>query len=223
VIPNFFSPTECREWIDVLEDDSTNRWDYTHQRATRYMAHRECFRQAPPQAHATAAQLFRRLRQTCPDALRLIPDNSSCCCGCNPNVRLYKYGPGMSFGPHIDESNTVQIQLTTEDAATTSAAEDIMTETTRTVTATTRYTMLLYLSACQGGATRFELPPNSTTTTRNTTRKTAKNADQDVAFAPQVGALLLHLHGDDCLTHQADPVRGTEAKYVLRTDLVEMA
>ena len=60
-------------------------------------------------------------------------------------------------------------------------------------------TVLIYLSECEGGATRFE---------------------GDVAFAPRSGALLVHVHGEDrCLEHEADPVDGG-TKYVLRTDLV---
>ena len=62
----------------------------------------------------------------------------------------------------------------------------------------TRLTIVIYLSSCQGGATCFE---------------------HNVAFAPQVGALLLHVHGEDCLLHEAQAVEAG-IKYVLRTDLV---
>lgn len=62
----------------------------------------------------------------------------------------------------------------------------------------TRFTVLFYLSSCKGGATRFE---------------------EDVAVIPQTGNMLIHVHGDSCLEHEADAVvSGT--KYVLRTDLV---
>jgi hypothetical protein len=68
----------------------------------------------------------------------------------------------------------------------------------------TRMTILVYLSACEGGATRFDRPDGQR---------------EVIAYPPTVGSLLLHLHGDDCLLHQADAVsNGT--KYVLRTDLV---
>lgn len=72
-------------------------------------------------------------------------------------------------------------------------------------TAMTRITILIYLSNCQGGGTRFQVPN--------------KNQNKDIVFAPQVGHMLLHLHGDDCLPHQGDVVEGG-IKYVLRTDLV---
>jgi 2OG-Fe(II) oxygenase superfamily len=76
-------------------------------------------------------------------------------------------------------------------------------ESNRTDHGITRVTVLIYLSDCQGGgATRFHV-----------TRK------QSFAVSPVQGSILFHVHGDQCLEHEGDPViRGT--KYVLRTDLV---
>ena len=43
-------------------------------------------------------------------------------------------------------------------------------------------------------------------------------APEAVRFAPRAGAVLVHAHGDRCLTHEGLAVtRGT--KYLLRTDL----
>ena len=96
---------------------------------------------------------------------------------CNPSVRLYRYDKGMSFGKHVDGSNA-------------------------TTVGQTEITLLIYLSACRGGATRFYHCDNASS----------------FAFEPQVGAILLHVHGDRCLEHEADPVlAGT--KYVLRSDV----
>ena len=61
--------------------------------------------------------------------------------------------------------------------------------------------MLIYLNSCGDGATKFE---------------------GDVEFAPTPGALLLHVHGDDCLVHEGAQVESGE-KYILRTDLVYAA
>jgi hypothetical protein len=76
-------------------------------------------------------------------------------------------------------------------------------ESNRTDYGITRVTVLIYLSDCpSGGATRFHL-----------TRK------QSFAVLPLQGSILFHVHGDQCLEHEGDPVIcGT--KYVLRTDLV---
>jgi len=62
----------------------------------------------------------------------------------------------MSFGKHYDGSNS------TEEGET-------------------EITVLVYLSDCVGGATRF-YPP--------------QKKKQSVAFAPKEGAILLHIHGD---------------------------
>lgn len=93
---------------------------------------------------------------------------------CNPNLRLYKYTKGMSFGKHVDGSHAVEGW------------------------GKTRVTVLIYLSSCQGGATSFE---------------------HGISFSPKEGAMLLHVHGDDCLEHEGEPVKAG-IKYILRTDLV---
>jgi hypothetical protein len=41
----------------------------------------------------------------------------------------------------------------------------------------------------------------------------------EIAFSPQAGAMLIHVHGDDCLVHEVDPVT-SGIKYVLRTELI---
>jgi len=184
VLPNFFSRQECTAWIHFMEQQQP--LDYVHQRGTRYLAARECYRFSRQDA-TMSHRIFERLR----DGTKLLPALPSArelfsgdAAGgeqftrpvtCNPNLRLYKYCVGHCFGKHIDESNVVPHH------------------------GVTRMTVLIYLSECQGGATRFE---------------------GDVAFAPQPGALLVHVHGEDqCLEHEADPVDGG-TKYVLRTDLV---
>lgn len=69
----------------------------------------------------------------------------------------------------------------------------------------TEITVLVYLSDdCVGGATRFYPPTHQ---------------KSSVAFEPEEGAILLHIHGDQCLQHEADPVV-SGIKYVLRTDVV---
>eukprot|EP00521_Asterionellopsis_glacialis_P018425 CAMPEP_0195293944 /NCGR_PEP_ID=MMETSP0707-20130614/13808_1 /TAXON_ID=33640 /ORGANISM="Asterionellopsis glacialis, Strain CCMP134" /LENGTH=138 /DNA_ID=CAMNT_0040354779 /DNA_START=267 /DNA_END=683 /DNA_ORIENTATION=+ len=101
--------------------------------------------------------------------------------GCNENLRLYRYEKGMSFGRHFDGSHPVE-----------------------RLKGDTEITVLIYLSSCGGGATRF-YPP--------------KSSKKSFAFDPQPGAILFHVHGDRCLEHEADPVLNG-LKYVLRTDIV---
>ena len=128
--------------------------------------------------------------------------------GLSENIRLYRYGRGMSFGRHFDGSNR---------------------EPSFGDTANTEITVLIYLSDCRGGATRFYPPASSGSGTKKKKTKKQKEAetptkggvdDKDgVAFVPEQGAVLLHVHGDRCLAHEADPVLDG-IKYVLRTDVV---
>lgn len=121
-----------------------------------------------------ATQIFQRLK---PLLAPLFPDRLLI--ACNPNIRLYKYEKGHAFGKHYDDCND------TEQGTTT-------------------HTILIYLSACEGGATQFYHDDN-----------------QETGYVPREGSLLLHLHGDDCLPHQGDMVTGG-IKYVLRTDLISV-
>ena len=169
---DFFSMQECQAWIDMF--DANARVEHVSHPASRSMAHRECRRW---QLHDwdLSDQIFQRIQKTILRGLDF--KLSEYPIACNGNLRLYRYDKGMRFGRHIDESN----------------------ETDR---GTTRVTVLIYLSECQGGATRFHL-----------TRK------HSFAFQPKAGAILLHAHGDQCLEHEGDPVLAG-SKYVLRTDLV---
>jgi hypothetical protein len=168
VLHGFFSRQECISWIKYIESSPL---EYVKQRGTRYLASRECYRMSIQ--HATMAwRLYERLKIT--TLLPYMPDNKRLV-GCNPNLRLYKYEKGHSFGKHVDEScvlDSVRV---------------------------TRLTVLIYLSQCEGGATRFE--------------------EDCVAFEPKIGSMLLHVHGENCLEHEADAVI-SGIKYVLRTDLV---
>lgn len=80
----------------------------------------------------------------------------------------------------------------------------------------TEWTLLIYLSECQGGATRFYTTEEELGGRKRSSRR---NCHQSVAYEPKVGSILLHLHGDYCLEHEGEVVKGG-IKYVLRTDLV---
>jgi len=187
LIRDFMTDDECQKWIRFVEE--SKELDQMEQRGTRYLAARRCSRlqRNDPQ---TASRLFDRANHIC-QGLSIHgfdKDGSTEIVGCNPNLRVYRYDPGDAFGKHIDESNIVPGM------------------------GVTKLTVLIYLSSCIGGATRFD-PPPSTSFWCN------QNATKDIAFEPVAGTMLLHLHGDDCLLHQADPV-SKGVKYVLRTDMV---
>ncbi|GKY92115.1 hypothetical protein MPSEU_000182900 [Mayamaea pseudoterrestris] len=180
-VNDVLSPTECRNWIEHMEKES-HLMQHNKQRATRYMAHRECFelRKDDPDV---AQKIFERF----PASLLQILPLETAALGCNPNIRLYKYIPGHKFGMHVDVTDTVPPLQGSNGNPTY-----------------TRVTVLIYLSECKGGATRFERPHGS---------------GKDIVYVPKIGSMLLHLHGDDCLPHAGDLVE-KGIKYVFRTDLV---
>ena len=229
VIPSFFSPKECRAWIDFCESFSSSSsgndsgFQYTAHPATKYVANRECYRIQQDNATELSERIFKRLQgmtttttNNCDDEgngngngipiLAQIQQETADLyppirsgnknydykpINCNPNIRVYKYDEGHAFGRHVDGSNLV----------------------TGRGSGTTEMTMLIYLSTCEGGATRFHHPSG------RRSRKQQQGSSSSFAFEPQVGALLLHVHGKFCLEHEADEVLSGK-KYVLRTDLV---
>jgi hypothetical protein len=197
VVPSFFSAQECEEWVKFCE--TSGGFEHTSHPATKYTAHRECFRMQQQNAIELSTRVFQRLQTAFNCVLRRIHQESADLIspgrvpvGCNPNLRVYKYEKGNSFGKHVDGSNVI-------GAEGGDLLQGCLTE----------MTMLIYLSECRGGATRF-----------HTGRPNGKSKRApSFAFEPQVGALLLHIHGDHCLEHEAEPVL-EGYKYVLRTDLV---
>ena len=105
--------------------------------------------------------------------------------------RLYR-----RIGRHVDGSDVIKLppssinnHCTIVDGTFTKLSVD---DTKNKVDLQTEITVLFYLSTCKGGATRFHLPHGR------------KNSS--VSFTPQVGAVLLHVHGDNCREHEAEPV-----------------
>lgn len=109
--------------------------------------------------------------------------------GLNSNIRIYRYRPGQFFDQHYDESNRVS----TSDG----------------VAAKTTWTLLIYLTACEGGETAFYPEPAS---------KRDKEPDP-ILVDPQVGSALFHRHFPECLLHEGKEVLSGE-KWVLRSDLI---
>ena len=149
---------------------------------------------------------------------------------CNPNLRLYKYTKGQWFGRHVDGSNKIDLPTKTSSGnnkkynATTpySTIDDDDDDDVKDTQ--TEITVLFYLSSCNGGATRFHLPCSSSSSggTKKKKKKGGRKTNEEsgsIAFIPEEGAVLLHVHGDRCLEHEAEPVLNG-VKYVLRTDIV---
>lgn len=111
--------------------------------------------------------------------------------GLNPNIRVYRYRPGQFFDKHYDDSNK------------------LMFGDQPSVAAKTTWTLLIYLSTCEGGETVFY---------PEVQRKGAPVPEPVVAEV-EPGLALLHRHGDECLLREGREVKGGE-KWVLRSDLV---
>lgn len=109
--------------------------------------------------------------------------------GLNPNIRIYRYRPGQFFDQHYDESNKA------------TSPQGVAGKTT--------WTLLVYLTACEGGETAFYPERVS---------KRDKQPDP-VLVDPQAGSALFHRHYPECLLHEGKEVVSGE-KWVLRSDLV---
>ena len=211
VAQNALTTKECKDWIRYAE---VSGWDAVAHPATRWIAHRECSR-LQKNDWIMAHRLFTRIQQVVVEATKQLDifDKSTRVntyhasktykpITCNPNLRLYKYTKGQWFGKHIDDTNEIEWKGVDTPYPSTDVSET-----------QTEITVLFYLSSCRGGATRFHLP-------KNTKKKGNKvSNDGSVAFSPTQGAVLLHVHGDRCLEHEAEPVLDG-IKYVLRTDIV---
>lgn len=195
---NFLSKSECKAWIRYAEEDIG--FEGLSSPQTREYAQRECGRIQRNDWNMSAA-LFERMKPIVQEiASQVVVSNfdpSYSPVACNGNIRIYKYERNMSFGRHYDGSNRID----------------------KFPGGNTEITVLIYLSSCTGGATRFHLPHLSSSGKNRKRKSKSGNDDQNVAFIPEAGAILLHMHGDRCLEHEADPVV-EGVKYVLRTDIV---
>jgi len=119
--------------------------------------------------------------------------------GLNPNIRFYKYKIGQHFGQHIDESVDLGGGNTTE------------------------YTLLIYLNG--GLKSKGKKILNSA---QSSTRD-ALIGGETVFYAPRKGIVaevapiagmaLFHIHGHQCMLHEARVV-SKGVKYVLRSDVL---
>mmetsp|Transcript_18599 Transcript_18599/g.26929 ORF Transcript_18599/g.26929 Transcript_18599/m.26929 type:complete len:302 (-) Transcript_18599:659-1564(-) len=199
VAKNVLSKLECNAWIEHAE--SAAGFERVSHPATRIIAHRDCGR-----IQRDDWMMSERLYQRLKPIIDYVASNTSISnysdinyepINCNGNLRLYRYDKGMSFGRHYDGSSTID----------------------QYSNAQTEITVLIYLSSCEGGATRF-YPPHSCVGSASTGKKKKKKKNDSaastkvgmseekggIAYIPEAGSVLFHVHGDRCLLHEADPV-----------------
>lgn len=201
VQPNFFTQFECQHHIDRCEAIGFSEID---EKGSTLYATRRHGRSSSLQPDL-AGDIFQRLVPLIPDEMDGMKVSH-----CTSNIRFYRYTAGQSFGCHIDESNpdpdlaggltklTVLVYLS-------GGKKDKGKEKGKTMTAT---------RPLVGGETIFY---NEMTTKVGGKKKSIQT--ETARVAPQCGTLLVHSHGDRCLTHEASPVV-EGIKYVLRTDVV---
>lgn len=186
VVPNFFTASLCKSYVSFL---STLPLTTTPGKPKRGEATRvnDRFQIEDP---AFAQRLWSETALK--DLVESYEDRSvwgGQVLGLNSNIRIYRYSPGQFFDQHYDESNKVL------------GPNDVPGKTT--------WTLLIYLTSCEGGETAFYPEPAS---------KRDKQPDP-ILVNPQVGSALLHRHFPDCLLHEGKEVLSGE-KWVLRSDLV---
>lgn len=126
--------------------------------------------------------------------------------GLNPNIRVYRYRPGQFFARHYDDAVRLRFGGNGSDSG---------------VRAVTTWTLLVYLSTCEGGQTIFYAEPPKKS--KGKAKGKGGGGDEDLPVAASVdtapGLALLHRHGPACLLHEGAMVTSGE-KWVLRSDLV---
>ena len=99
------SDQECDAWIRWGESKGFVLEKHAQ---TSNIAHRDNGRLAVDSAEI-ASQIFARLAPWIPSEV-----GGKRACGCNSNIRLYKYEPGQRFGPHVDQANRLSDGSVTE-------------------------------------------------------------------------------------------------------------
>ena len=147
--------------------------------------------------------------------------------GLSPNIRIYRYRPGQFFDKHYDESNKLDFvvagsKATVVDKQQQQQQQRHSSSTSLSIPAKTTWTLLIYLSTCQGGETVFYAPDRNPSTNSLSFDTTANNTPSFPIVIPSLaGTALLHRHGDQCLLHEGREVKpGSAEKWIIRSDLV---
>jgi hypothetical protein len=184
-VGDFLTGAEAETWVAYGE---ARGFELAQHPQSSSVAHRDCGRLELDDEQGAAA-IYQRLKAVVPSSLTSggavwVAD------GCASNIRLYRYGRGQRFGRHYDQSNDLDGDRRTF------------------------YTVLVYLNGGErersagagggsgaagdesgfltGGATQFYLR--------------RKDALPVCVMAPQMGACLLHSHGERCLLHEGGEV-----------------
>ncbi|KAH0456605.1 hypothetical protein IEQ34_014512 [Dendrobium chrysotoxum] len=190
-ISNFLTAYEAKTFIEVAESIG-----FTHQGSlgpTKGEAYRDNDRISVIDPFLAESLWESGLKKVFDD----IQPNGKAAVGLNPNIRFYRYKVGQKFGRHIDESVDLEQG------------------------ARTYYTLLVYLSG--------SISPKGKTNPGNNDSSMQPLVGGETVFydkklgvvsevTPLEGMALLHLHGANCMLHEARIVT-KGIKYVLRSDV----
>ncbi|MCL7024247.1 hypothetical protein MKW94_028143 [Papaver nudicaule] len=195
-VPNFFTSVESKGFVQTAES-----LGFTHQGSlgpTRGEAFRDNDRISVDDAVLAQTIWESGLNKFFSD----IKIRGKVAVGLNPNIRFYRYKTGQRFGRHIDES----VEL--GDGRRT------------------YYTLLIYLS---GGSGVSEQKKKTETSSQKDSSVEPLVGGETVFYGPRRGVVaevaplegmaLLHLHGDNCMLHEARNV-AKGVKYVFRSDVI---
>eukprot|EP00596_Hydrurales_sp_CCMP1899_P004377 CAMPEP_0119051912 /NCGR_PEP_ID=MMETSP1177-20130426/73374_1 /TAXON_ID=2985 /ORGANISM="Ochromonas sp, Strain CCMP1899" /LENGTH=246 /DNA_ID=CAMNT_0007031283 /DNA_START=166 /DNA_END=906 /DNA_ORIENTATION=- len=214
-LDHFLSPEECRQWISYSDHEGFGQ---VNLKATKSTAHRdvgEIVRDLPE----VSAKIFNKLLPYLPPTL-----DGKKPVGCADNMRLYQYKVDQRFGRHIDVSDkdpkgrgfskyTILIYLNTSVLDRIGCKDKGNKDETDTKDL-----------PLKGGETAFFREATAKERKANKASHGGKTQDSDwetlfTTIVPVEGLLLIHAHGERCLTHEGLLVT-QGVKYVLRTDVI---
>lgn len=192
-VPDFLTPSECEAFIKRAETCG-----FVHQGSlgpTRGEAFRDNDRISVHDA-ILAEKLWKA------GLCNFFLDNrvrGKAAVGLSPNIRFYKYKIGQRFGQHIDESVDLGGGNTTE------------------------YTLLIYLNGGLRSKSKKILDSSQSSAREDLiggeTVFYAPRKGIVAEVAPIAGMALFHIHGSQCMLHEARVV-SKGVKYILRSDVV---
>jgi hypothetical protein len=147
--------------------------------------------------------------------------------GLNPNVRIYRYSPGQFFAQHCKPRfHILRSQYLSGMFSDLFADDDSnslrfpSSSSSPFIPGKTTWTLLIYLTTCEGGETVFYPdPPPPPAKSKKAAVASSSQTDGPIVVGMEAGMALLHRHGDRCLLHEARKVKAGE-KWVIRSDLV---
>lgn len=192
-VPNVLSAPECEAFIQYAEV-----LGFTHQ-GSLGPAKGEAFRDQDRISVKDSILAENLWRSGLCEVFSDIKVRGKTAIGLNPNIRFYRYKVGQRFGPHVDASVNLGGSCATE------------------------YTLLVYLNGHGTSAEKKRTKKSGNDTTSQflggETLFYSGRKSISMEVAPVAGMALFHIHGQQCMLHEARVV-SKGVKYILRSDVI---